>query len=107
MSKSDTPEMRKAKFQRLDDIKAAEELAAWLETFTRADGSNLVYLEKAALIRRLLRQNAELETALRPFALHPAFHASDDWPVTFIDSENREPGVTVGDFRRARAVLPP
>lgn len=43
--------------------------------------------------------------ALEPFAAHPDFHAGDDWPVTFVNDEERAPGVTAGDFRRARKAL--
>lgn len=43
--------------------------------------------------------------ALEPFAAHPDFHAGDDWPVTFVNDEERAPGVTAGDFRRARQAL--
>lgn len=43
--------------------------------------------------------------ALWPFAAHPAFQAPDEWPVTIIDQESRKPGVTVGDFRRAHALI--
>lgn len=54
---------------------------------------------------RLIAAAPDMYEALRPFAEHPDFHASDDWPVTFKDAEIREPGVTAGDFRRARAAL--
>ena len=43
--------------------------------------------------------------ALEPFAAHPDFHAGDDWPVTFVNDEERVPGVTAGDFRRAARAL--
>jgi len=46
-----------------------------------------------------------LRVALKPFAEHPDFHAPESWPVTFKDATDRTPGVTVGDFRRAKVVM--
>lgn len=47
----------------------------------------------------------EAVEALEPFAAHPDFHAGDDWPVTFVNDEERVPGVTAGDFRRAAKAI--
>lgn len=53
----------------------------------------------------LLAVIEQMREALKPFAEHPDFHAPECWPVTFADSVTRAPGVTAGDFRKAKAAL--
>ena len=57
------------------------------------------------VVNECLGEIERLRAALEPFADHPDFHAPDDWAVTWINAEDRIPGVTAGDFRRARAAL--
>lgn len=57
---------------------------------------------RAWTVQDLEKQVASLMEALKPFAEHSDFYAPDEWPVTFIDPSARTPGVTAGDFRRAR-----
>ena len=68
----------------------------------RADNISL-RAERDALIARA----EKLEAALKPFAEHDDFHASDDWAVTQIDDGSPDliPGVTAGDFKRAKAAI--
>ena len=82
-------------------IDLVEYLQSWVDGL---DGSE----ERGMLQQAIARLNAQSDTitrlkaALEPFAEHPDFHASDDWAVTFADASERIPGVTAGDFRRAR-----
>ena len=47
----------------------------------------------------------KLEAALRPFADHPAFHAPDNWAVTYLDDAHEVPGVTARDFQIAKTAM--
>lgn len=79
----------------------------------RRDDADEVQSAYAAIIdgdareAALREEVARLREALEPFAEHPDFHAPDDWAVTQFDNGDLmpEPGVTAGDFRRARAAL--
>ncbi len=46
-----------------------------------------------------------LRAALKPFADHPDFHAHSSWAVTYLDDAHEVPGVTAGDFQRAKAMM--
>jgi hypothetical protein len=94
-----------------DDLKAAWHLADalhWDEILADTQPDTPLAetnLKLQAQLRDTDDRIKELTEALRPFAEHPDFHASDDWAVTIIDEDERTPGVTAGDFRRARTAL--
>jgi hypothetical protein len=54
---------------------------------------------------KLAEENERLRAALKPFADHPDFHAHHSWAVTYIDDAHEIPGVTAGDFQRAKAAM--
>lgn len=80
-------------------------------TYHARQGWKAGLLHTAARCKDLVRTEKaraeKLEAALKPFAEHDDFHASDDWAVTQIDDGSPDliPGVTAGDFKRAKAAI--
>lgn len=76
----------------------AAELDALCEWWTKKKQAKEVSTE----IERLREQNRELREALRPFA---AFEYADRWPDDELLFYHNGAEVTIGDVRRAKAVL--
>ena len=77
---------------------SADELDALCEWWTKKKQAKEVSTE----IERLREQNRELREALRPFA---AFEYADLWPDDELLLYYNGAEVTIGDVRRAKAVL--